>query len=146
MRLNSRKITSFGTGIILAVYLGMPIQALAQESERPKRPDRGSLQLRETEITGKLKNGLGSLSLSETEVVGTLERPRLNYSLPWKDPASFTVVCNFKGGCLPPSTAPDPLLQEGGEVQEAFPEELYAPLDKETFSRDIRSAGNVPVP
>jgi hypothetical protein len=146
MRLNNHRITTFVTGIILSVYLGMPSQAFAQESEGSQRRDRGSLQLRETEITGKLNKGLGSLSLSETEVVGTLERPRLNYSLPWKDPASFTVVCNFKGGCLPPSTDPDPLLQEGGEVQEAFPEELYAPIDKETFSRDIRSAGNGPVP
>jgi hypothetical protein len=146
MRLDSHRITTVVTGIILAVYLGMPIQAFAQESARPQRHDRGSLQLHETEITGILKNGLGSLNLSETEVIGTLERPRLNYSLPWKDPASFTVVCNFKGGCLPPSTDPDLLLQEGGEAQETFPEELYIPLDKETFSREIRSAGIVSVP
>lgn len=146
MRLDNLSITMFVTGIILAGYLEMPSQVVAQESSGAQRPGRGSLQLRETEITGKLKNGLGSLSLSETEVVGTVERPRLNYSLPWKDPASFTVVCNFKGGCLPPSPVPDPLLEEEGEAQETFPEELYAPIDKETFSRDIRSVGKAPVP
>jgi len=146
MRLDNHKFIILVAGIILTVILHISGQTFAQESASPKKSGRGSLQLHETEIKGKLNNGLGSLNLSQTEVVGTVERPRLNYSMPWKDPASFTVVCSFKGGCLPPSTDPDPLLREGGETQDIFPDELYAPVDKETFSREIRSAGSAIVP
>lgn len=110
----------------------------AQDSKVPER-NRGPLQLKETEITGKFRDVLGSLKLLETEIVGTVERPQMNDSLPWKDPVLSTVVCEFKNGCLLPGTEPDPLLSEEKEVQGGYLEEIYTPLDKERYSREIRA-------
>lgn len=47
--------------------------------------DNGSYRLNETEIRGGLKDILGTMRLRQSEIVGSLERPRLSYSLPWKD-------------------------------------------------------------
>ncbi|MBI3994889.1 MAG: hypothetical protein HY349_02805 [Nitrospirae bacterium] len=104
--------------VVLAGSIGPAVPTYAQSLEKTPRKDRGTFQLKETEITGKLKDILGSLKLLETEIVGTIERPRLSYSLPWKDP--------------------DPLLLDEGEIQGGFLEEIYTPLDKETYSREIR--------
>jgi hypothetical protein len=41
----------------------------------------------------------------------------LSYALPWKDP--------------------DPLPLDEGEVTGEFREEIYTPLDKDTFTREI---------
>lgn len=139
MRLDSPKIKRVVIGIVVAGYLTGAGWTYAQEAQKAEQSGRGSLQLKETEITGKLRDVLGSLKLLETEIVGTVERPRLSYSLPWKDPVLSTVVCKFKEGCLLPGTEPDPLLSEEKEVQGVFLEEMYAPLDKERYSRAIQS-------
>jgi len=104
--------------IIAAGFIGAGGSIHAQDSEKTPRKDRGSFKLKETEITGKLRDILGSLKLLETEIVGTVERPRLSYSMPWKDP--------------------DPLLLEEGESQGGYLGEIYTPLDKDRFSREIR--------
>lgn len=119
MPLGSLSIKIMMMGIVLAVWFAASGRADAQDSGRPSHPPRESYQLKETEITGHLKDVLGSLKLSETEVVGTVERPRLSYSLPWKDP--------------------DPSLLEEGDSRGVFQDEIYTPLDKDTFSREIRS-------
>ncbi len=119
MRRGSLNIKIVMIGIVMAGFIGVTVPTHAQDSQKPFRKDPGGIQLKETEITGKLKNVLGSLKLLETEIVGTVERPRLSYSLPWKDP--------------------DPLLLDEGEIQGGFLGEIYTPLDKDTFSREIRA-------
>ncbi|MBI3812234.1 MAG: hypothetical protein HY283_08530 [Nitrospirae bacterium] len=104
--------------IIAAGFIGLGGPAHAQDSRKMPRKDPEGFHLKETEITGKLRDILGSLKLLETEIVGTVERPRLSYSLPWKDPA--------------------PLLLDEGESQGGFLGEIYTPLDKDTFSREIQ--------
>jgi len=106
-------------GIVLTVWFIGSGPMYAQESGKMPQKNRESYQLKETEITGKLKDVLGSLKLLETEVVGTAERPRLSFSLPWKDP--------------------DPSLLEEGDSRGVFLEEIYTPLDKDTYSQEIRS-------
>jgi len=117
--LGSRNIKRRVLGIVATVWLAAAGLAYAQEPAEATRKNPDTFQLKETEITGKLKDVLGSLKLLETEVVGTVERPRLSYSLPWKDP--------------------DPLLLDEGEMQGVFLEEIYTPLDKDTYSQAIRS-------
>lgn len=102
----------------MASVIGATEPIRAQESGKTQGKDRGSFQLKETQITGQLKEVLGSLTLLETEVVGTVERPRLSYSLPWKDP--------------------DPGLLDEAETQGGYQEEIYTPLDKDTFSHEIQ--------
>ena len=104
-------------GIVAAGFIGITGPIHAQDSEKTPRKDRGAFHLKETEITGKLRDVLGSLKLLETEIVGTVERPRLSYSLPWKDP--------------------DPMLLDEGEIQGGFLGEIYTPLDKDAFSHEI---------
>jgi hypothetical protein len=106
-------------GITLTAGFAGSGRSYAQEAGRMPQKNHGSVQLKETEITGKLKDVLGSLKLLETEVVGSVERPRLSYSLPWKDP--------------------DPSLLEEGDSRGVFLEEIYTPLDKDTYSQEIRS-------
>jgi len=106
-------------GIALTVGSGGRGGSYAQEAPKTPPKSQGSVQLKEIEITGKLKDVLGSLKLLETEVVGSVERPRLSYSLPWKDP--------------------DPSLLEEGDSRGVFLEEIYTPLDKDTYSQEIRS-------
>ncbi|HUK56052.1 MAG TPA: hypothetical protein VLY20_05280 [Nitrospiria bacterium] len=117
--MGSRNIKRRVLGIVATVWLAAAGLAYAQEPAEATRKNPDTFQLKETEITGKLKDVLGSLKLLETEVVGTVERPRLSYSLPWKDP--------------------DPLLLDEGEMQGVFLEEIYTPLDKDTYSQAIRS-------
>lgn len=109
--------------MVLAGLVLISQAAYPQERGGTSSTGRGQFQLKETEITGKLKDVLGSLKLLETEIVGTVERPRLSYSVPWQDP--------------------DPLSLEEGEVEGGFLKGIYTPLDKETFSREIR-AGMAP--
>lgn len=104
-------------GIVLMGILTGREPGLAQSPGRAPTTSQESYQLKETEITGQLKDVLGSVRLSEGEVVGTVPRPRLSYSLPWKDP--------------------DPLPLEEGEVTGEFREEIYTPLDKDAFAREI---------
>ncbi len=118
MRRVSPNIKIVIISIVASGLIGVTGPTYAQDSEKMPRKDRGAFHLKETEITGKLKDILGSLKLLETEIVGTVERPRLSYSLPWKDP--------------------DPLLLDEGENQGGFLGEIYTPLDKDTFSREIR--------
>lgn len=113
-------------GIVLAVWFTGNGPMYAQESGKMPQKPRESYQLKETEITGKLKDVLGSLKLLETEVVGTVERPRLSFSLPWKDP--------------------DPSLLDEGESRGVFLDEIYTPLDKDTFTQEIRSERTRQVP
>lgn len=42
-------------------------------------------RLKEAEIKGELKDVMGKMRLLESEIIGSIERPRLSYSLPWKD-------------------------------------------------------------
>jgi hypothetical protein len=114
------------TGIVLTVWITDGRPMYAQESGKIPQKNRESYQLKETEITGKLKDVLGSLKLLETEVVGTVERPRLSFSLPWKDP--------------------DPSLLEEGGSRGVFLDEIYTPLDKDTYSREIRSEKTRQIP
>jgi hypothetical protein len=104
-------------GILLAWVISQTEPVRAQESGKTRGKDPGSFQLKETEITGQLKDVLGSLKLLETEIVGTVARPRLSYSLPWKDP--------------------DPGLLNEAEPQGGNQEEIYTPLDKDRFSHEI---------
>jgi hypothetical protein len=118
MRQGSPDIRIILIGIVVAASIGITGPIHAQESGKSPRKDRGSFQLKETEIAGKLRDVLGSLKLLETEIIGTVERPRLSYSLPWKDP--------------------DPLLLDEVEIQGGFLGEIYTPLDKDTFSQEIQ--------
>lgn len=118
MRWVSPNIKIVIIGIVAAGSVGIAGPIHAQNSDKTPRKDRGAFQLKETEITGKLRDVLGSLKLLETEIIGTVERPRLSYSLPWKDP--------------------DPLLLDEVEIQGGFLGEIYTPLDKDTFSHEIR--------
>ncbi len=102
--------------VIVGGFIGAGGSIYAQKSENTPRKERGAFKLKETEITGKLKDILGSLKLVETEIVGTIERPRLSYSMPWKDP--------------------DPFLLNEGESR-GYLVEIYTPLDKDRFSREI---------
>jgi hypothetical protein len=104
-------------GIILTGILVDRESGFAQSPGRVPTGSPESYQLKETEITGQLRDVLGSVTLSEGEVVGTVPRPRLSYSLPWKDP--------------------DPLPLDEGDVAGEFREEIYTPLDKDTFAREI---------
>jgi hypothetical protein len=104
-------------GIILTGILVDREPGLGQSPGRAPTGSPESYQLKETEITGQLKDVLGSVTLSEGEVVGTVPRPRLSYSLPWKDP--------------------DPLPLDEGDVTGEFREEIYTPLDKDAFAREI---------
>ena len=126
MPLGSRNIKITMIGIVLSVGFIGSGPVYAQESGKIPQRNRESYQLKETEITGKLKDVLGSLKLLETEVVGTVERPRLSFSLPWKDP--------------------DPSLLEEGDSRGVFLEEIYTPLDKDTYSQEIRSERGHQVP
>ena len=119
MPLDSRSIMITMIGIVFTVWFTGSGPMYAQESGKMPQKNRESYQLKETEITGKLKDVLGSLKLLETEVVGTVERPRLSFSLPWKDP--------------------DPTLLEEGDSRGIFLDEIYTPLDKDTYSQEIRS-------
>ena len=103
--------------VIVGGFLGAGGSIHAQNSEKTPRKDRGAFKLKETEITGQLKDVLGSLKLVETEIVGTIERPRLSFSMPWKDP--------------------DPFLLNEGESR-GYLVEIYTPLDKDSFSRGIQ--------
>ena len=116
MRRVSLKIKIMIMTIIACGFIGAGGSSYAQNSEKSPRKDRGGIKLKETEITGKLKDILGSLKLVETEIVGTIERPRLSYSMPWKDP--------------------DPFLLHEGESR-GYLVEIYTPLDKDTFSREV---------
>lgn len=114
---NGRVVILGILGILLAWAIGQTEPVHAQASEKTRGKERESFKLKETEITGQLKDVLGSLKLLETEVVGTVERPRLSYSLPWKDP--------------------DPGLLDEAETQGGNQDEIYTPLDKDRFSREI---------
>jgi len=126
MPLGSRSINITMMGIALTVWFAGSGPMYAQESGKMSQKNRDSYQLKETEITGKLKDVLGSLKLLETEVVGTVERPRLSFSLPWKDP--------------------DPSLLDEGDSRGVFLDEIYTPLDKDTYSQEIRSGQTRQVP
>jgi len=126
MPLDSRSIKITMIGIVFTMWFAGNGPMYAQESGKMPQKDRESYQLKETEITGKLKDVLGSLKLLETEVVGTVERPRLSFSLPWKDP--------------------DPSLLEEGDSRGVFLDEIYTPLDKDTYSQEIRSERAYQVP
>ena len=106
---------------ILAVLLAgfSPDGAIAQETGESGKPLKTTLELRETEITAKLRDVLGAFKLSETKVVGTVEKPRLGTSMPWKDP--------------------DPFMMEEGPSKFRFLEDVYAPLDKDRHTRRIKS-------
>ena len=119
MPLGSRSIKITMIGIVFTVWFTSGGPIYAEESGKMPQKNRDAYQLKETEITGKLKDVLGSLKLLETEVVGTVERPRLSFSLPWKDP--------------------DPSLLEEGDSRGVFLDEIYTPLDKDTYSQEIRS-------
>ena len=121
MRLGNPKVKMIMTGVIVAGFITGVGLSYAQEAGKAERKSTRSFQLKEAEITGKLRDVLGSLKLSETEIVGMVERPRLSYSLPWREP--------------------ELLLLESGEGRSGFLKEIYTPLDKETFSREIRSEG-----
>ena len=121
--LNIRPITI----AILVGFWGVALgPAYAQDKGPSPRRNPVLFELQESQITGELGNVLGSLKLMETEIVGTVERPRLGFFLPWRDP--------------------DPMLLKEGEVQGGFLEEIYAPVDKESYSREIRIEGNQSTP
>lgn len=110
--------------VVILLILLAALGAASAPAQQPRAVQPGtpqSYQLKETEITGRLKEVLGSMKLLETEIVGTVERPRLGYSIPWRDP--------------------DPLMFEEGELESGFLKGIYAPVDRETFSREIRSEG-----
>ena len=126
MRWISPHIKIVMIGIVAAGSIGITGPIHAQNSDPTPRKDRGAFQLKETEITGNLRDVLGPLKLLEAEIVGAVERPRLSYSPPWKDP--------------------DPLLLDEGESQGGFPGEIDTPLDKDTFSREIQMERARPAP
>ena len=124
MRWISPPIKIVMIGIVAAGSIGITGPIHAQNSDPTPRKERGAFQLKETEITGNLRDVLGPLKLLEAEIVGAVERPRLSYSLPWKDP----------------------LLLDEGESQGGFLGEIYAPLDKDTFNREIQMERARPAP
>ncbi|HLB94951.1 MAG TPA: hypothetical protein VJK28_02130, partial [Nitrospiria bacterium] len=79
-----------------------------------------SIELKEAEITGSLRDVIGAFKLQETEIVGTTDQPRFNYLLPWQDPVPF----------------PD----EEADLTRGLIEQSYAPLDREAYSREIQLA------
>jgi len=113
--------------VILAFLLaeGEPVFGQPAVSKTPKG-ETETYRLKETEITGQLKDVLGSMTLTEGEVVGSVPRPRMSYSLPWKDP--------------------DPLPLEEGEGTGAFRDEIYSPVDKDAFTREIERDRARPAP
>lgn len=110
---------------LIATVLALPAAAPAQPAPKqtpappktPAKPGGESFRLRETEITGKLQDAIGSFKLLETEIVGTLERPKLTYILPWRDP--------------------EPFLLEETDFRRGFLNEIYTPVDKELYTREI---------
>ena len=81
---NMKLVFLIGSGLFLLVVL-LPGPVAGQEVKRGTGLDSGNYRLDETEIRGELKDILGTMRLRESEIVGSLERPRLSYSLPWKD-------------------------------------------------------------
>jgi hypothetical protein len=94
-----------------------PSKQVPAPSKTPAKPGTESFRLRETEITGKLQDVVGSFKLLETEIVGTLERPKLSYIIPWREP--------------------EPFLLEETDFKRGFLNEIYTPVDKELYTREI---------
>lgn len=103
-----------GLGILLALTLSVPA---ASPQDKGKSADSDPLRLQEAEIMGKLEDVLGSYKLLEAEIVGTVERPGLNYIIPWRKPEPF-------------------LLEETG-FRQGFLKEIYTPIDRDLYTREM---------
>jgi hypothetical protein len=99
----------FLSGILLFLVMASPA--------RPQTADSGRVRLQETEIMGRLSGSVGTYKLLETEIVGTVERPRVSYIVPWRDP--------------------EPFLLEETDFRRGFLKEIYTPLDRDLFSREM---------
>lgn len=103
-------------GIVVALLiLGATCAAWAQS--KGKRSTDPSVRLQETEITGKLQDIVGTFKLLETEIVGTLEKPKVNYIIPWRQPEAF--------------------LLEETDFRRGFLNEIYTPIDRDFYSQEI---------
>ena len=101
--------------VFLFLFIAVCPQAFPQVRAEKKSSSK-FFKLEETEILGKLPDFGGRHRLLETEIMGTLERPRMNFFLPWQDPESIR-------------------SEESGK-KEVF-KEIYRPIDRDTFIRQI---------
>ena len=118
-RFHYRKIRAGILAVLLAGFIPAGSMAIAQETGKSRKTSKKVLELRETEITARLRDVLGALKLSETEVFGTVEKPKLGYAVPWKNPKPF--------------------ITEEGQSKFRFLEDVYTPLDKDRYTHQIQS-------
>lgn len=112
-------LVRLGVFVIVLSLWGILHPAVAEEPKQ--KPDRGkqkSIELKEAEITGSLRDIIGAFKLQETEIVGTTDQPRFNYLLPWQ--------------------APVPFPNEEVDLTRGLIEQNYAPLDREVYDRQIQ--------
>jgi hypothetical protein len=95
----------------------LPSATAQQPKERPDRASKGSVELRETEITGSLRDIVGAFKLHETEIVGMTDQPRFNYMLPWQDP--------------------DPFPGEETDLARGLIEQSFSPFEPEWYGREV---------
>ena len=105
--------------LIVLLSLGaMLFPAAAQQpNQKPDRVPKRSVELRESEITGSLRDIVGAFKLNETEIVGTTDQPRFNYMLPWQDP--------------------DPFPGEEIDLAQGLIEQNFVPFELESHGREI---------
>lgn len=112
-------LVRLGFFVLVLSFLGMLHFAAAEEpQQKSDGGKKSSIELKEAEITGSLRDIIGAFKLQEAEIVGTRNEPRFNYLLPWQDPVPF----------------PD----EETDLARELIEQSYAPLDREVYDREIR--------
>lgn len=104
-------------GIALALPVSVILSSADAQQEKPKRSPSDPVRLQEGEVTGKLGDSVGSFKLIETEIVGTVEKPKITYIIPWREP--------------------EPFLLEDTDFRRGFLKEVYTPIDREYYMREI---------
>ena len=105
---------------VLLLSFGGGLHSAVAEELQPKSGGgkKSSIELKEAEITGSLRDVIGAFKLQEMEIVGSTDEPRLNYIMPWQNPVPF----------------PD----EEVDLARGLIQQSYAPLDREIYSREIQ--------
>ena len=114
-------LVRLGFFVLVLSLWGILNPAVAEEpKQKPDRGKKSSIELKEAEITGSLRDVVGTFKLQEMEIVGGTDEPRLNYIMPWQNPVPF----------------PD----EEADLARGLIEQSYAPLDREAYTREIQLA------
>jgi hypothetical protein len=107
-----------GSVIITLCFLGL-FRPVAAEQNRQSQGDdtTESIQLKQTEITGSLRDIIGTFKLQEMEIVGGMQQPKFR-TLRWKDPIPFP--------------------EEDTELSRGLIDPLYSPYDNDPYSQEFK--------